>query len=99
MLDVLATAHIWRGGDGPYTAAPIVGLLLTLLLIRRILRLPAGLPAVGISAVLGTVFATVGERWGYVATLWIWLLGFAALASLRRAPGPLRRNPWGHPSD
>jgi hypothetical protein len=93
MVELLATAHTWRGGDGPYSIAPIAGLLLTLLLIRTILRLPVGLAAVGASAVLGTLFATLGDRWGYVLTLAWWIAGFALLAAVRRAPGPLRRNP------
>ena len=92
MLELLATAHTWRGGDGPYSIAPLLGVFLTLLLIRTILRVPFGLSAVGISAFLGTLFATFGDRWGYVATSWLWLLSFALLAAIRAAPGPLRRN-------
>jgi hypothetical protein len=92
VFELLATAHTWRGGDGPYSIAPIAGLLLTLVLIRTILRVPVGLPAVGISVLLGTLFATIGERWGFVATSWLWLVSFALLAAVRRAPGPLRRN-------
>jgi hypothetical protein len=92
MLELLATAHTWRGGDGPYSIAPFLGLLLTLVLLRTILRVPLGLAAIGISAFLGTLFATFGERWGFVATSWLWLLSFALLAAVRRAPGPLRRN-------
>jgi hypothetical protein len=91
MVEVLATAHTWRGGDGPYSIAPIVGLLLTLLLIGTILRLHVGLAAVGASIVLGTLFATLGERWGYTLMLSSWLIGFALLASIRRA-GLFRRN-------
>ena len=91
MVDVLATAHTWRGGNGPYSIAPIVGLLLTLLLIRTILRLHVGLAAVGTSVVLGALFATLGDRWGYTLMLSSWLVAFALLASIRRA-GPFRRN-------
>jgi hypothetical protein len=92
VFELLATAHTWRGGDGPYSIAPIAGLLLTLVLIRMVLRLPVGLAAIGASAFLGTLFATFSDRWGYVATSWLWLLSFALLAAVRRAPGPLRRN-------
>jgi hypothetical protein len=92
MVELLATAHTWRGGDGPFTMVPILGLVLTLLLIRTVLRLRIGLSTVAVSAVLGALFATIGGRWGYVATSWLWLVSFALLAAVRRAPGPLRRN-------
>jgi hypothetical protein len=91
MLELLATAHAWMGGDGPYSIAPIAGLMLTLLLIRTVLRLPVGLAAVGASALLGTLFATLGDRWGYTVTLSIWVLAAALLMTLRRAR-PFQRN-------
>ncbi|HZB01745.1 MAG TPA: hypothetical protein VE800_06525 [Actinomycetota bacterium] len=91
MLLFLATAHTWRGGDGPFTVAPIVGLVVTLLLIRTILRLPLGPAAVGASAVLGTLFASLGARWGYTLILLSWVVAIALFASIRRA-GPFRRN-------
>jgi hypothetical protein len=91
MDEVLSTAHTWSGGDGPYSIAPIAGLVVTLLLIRTILRLRIGLASVGASAVLGSLFATLGERWGYTLILSYWVVGMALVASIRRA-GPLRRN-------
>jgi hypothetical protein len=92
VLGLLTTAHTWRGGDGPYTIAPIVGLILTLLLIRTILRLPVGPATVAISAMFGTVFATLGGRWGYTTTIAVWLVGVVLLASIRRSAGAFPRN-------
>ena len=92
MLDVLATAHSWRGGDGPFSIAPLAGLLLTLLLIRTVLHLRIGAAAVATSAVLGALFATLGGRWGYTVTLTCWSLAVLLVASFRRA-APFRRNP------
>ena len=94
MLALIATAHSWRGGDGPYTLAPILGLLLSLVLIRTVLGSRLGLGSMGASVALGALFATLGERWGYSLTAAAWVLAFA-LAGLivRAAPGPLRRNP------
>jgi hypothetical protein len=89
VLDLFATAHTWRGGDGPFTIAPVVGLLLTLFLIRSLLRLPIGPVAAAFSVVAGALFATLGGRWGYSATLASWILCFALSASARRGAGTL----------
>lgn len=91
MLDALATAHTWQGGDGPYSVAPLAGLLLTLLLMRMILHVRIGLGALGTSAILGALFATLGGRWGFTLTLGCWILGGTLLASIQRA-SPFRRN-------
>jgi hypothetical protein len=92
MLELLATAHTWRGGDGPFTIVPIVGLVLTLFLIRTVLRFRIGLATVAISAVLGALFATIGGRWGYTVTISLWVLAVALVAAGRRASGPFWRN-------
>jgi hypothetical protein len=89
---MLATAHTWRGGDGPFTIVPIVGLVLTLVLIRTVLRLRIGLATVAISAVLGALFATIGGRWGYTVTLSLWVLAVALVAAGQRAAGSFGRN-------
>jgi hypothetical protein len=88
---LLATAHTWRGGDGPYTLAPMVGLILTLILIRSILRLPLGIPAFVASVALGSLFASVVDAWGFTLTVSTWIvsasLAGAALRSARRSFG------------
>jgi hypothetical protein len=91
MVDLLATAHTWRGGDGPFSIAPIVGLLLTLLLIRAVLRLRLGFGAIGASLLLGALFATLGDRWGYTVTISAWILASALFATILGA-GPFPRN-------
>jgi hypothetical protein len=85
VLDIFATAHTWRGGDGPYSLAPMVGLILTLILIRSILRLPVGIPALVASVALGTLFSTAADTWGLTVTFSVWILG-ALIVS-----GPLGR--------
>jgi hypothetical protein len=91
MVGLLATAHTWRGGDGPFSIAPIVGLLLTLLLIRAVLRLRLGFGAVGASVLFGALFATLGERWGYTVTISGWVLASALVAMILGA-GSFPRN-------
>jgi hypothetical protein len=94
MLNLLATGHTWRGGDGPYTITPLVGLLLTLILIRFVLRFPLGVPALAASALLGTLFATASASWGYTITLSVWTLSFLLIAGrLRRTRGAFGGNP------
>jgi len=94
MLSDLATGHTWSGGDGPYTLAPLVGSILTLLLIRSILRLHIGIVAIAVSAVLGALFATISGVWGYTLTIATWLIGaFLVGAVLKSARGSLGGNP------
>jgi small basic protein len=90
-VELVATAHTWTGGDGPYSVAPIVGFMLTVLLIRAVLRFPVGLAVIGISTVFGALFATLGERWGYTVTLSSYVLAVVLLARIQRA-GAVRRN-------
>jgi hypothetical protein len=94
MLSDLATGHTWSGGDGPYTVAPLVGSILTLLLIRSILRLHVGIVAIVVSVVLGALFATISGEWGYTLTIATWLVGaFLVGAVLKSARGSLGGNP------
>ena len=84
MYEFLATAHTWRGGDGPYTIAPIAGLLLTLVLLRIVLDVRVGLALVA-SAALGTAFASVAESWGYTVTISVWILSTFLVGAIRRS--------------
>jgi uncharacterized membrane protein (DUF485 family) len=94
MLAILATGHTWSGGDGPYTLAPLVGSILTLLLFRTILRRPVGIVELAVSAVLGALFATISDAWGYTLTIATWIVS-ASLAALfvRSARGSFGGNP------
>jgi hypothetical protein len=94
MYALLATAHMWRGGDGPFTLAPLVGLLVSLALVRIVLRWNIGLGALAVSVALGALFATFGDRLGFSLTTACWFLAFALVATIvRTARRPLRRNP------
>jgi ABC-type Co2+ transport system permease subunit len=94
MLSDLATGHTWSGGDGPYTLAPLVGSILTVLLIRSILRRHIGIVALAVSVVLGALFATISGAWGYTLTIATWILGASLVgAVLRSARGSLGGNP------
>jgi hypothetical protein len=94
MLSDLATGHTWNGGDGPYTLAPLVGSILTVLLIRSIVRQRIGIVALAISVVLGALFATIGGAWGYTLTIATWVVGASLVgAILRSARGSFRGNP------
>ena len=92
MVLLLATAHAWRGGDGSFTIVPIVGLVLTLLLVRTVLRLRIGPATVAVSAVLGALFATIGGRWGYTLTIALWVFAVALVAAGQRSADSVRRN-------
>jgi hypothetical protein len=94
MLGDLATGHTWSGGDGPYTIAPLVGSLLTLLMIRSILRRHIGIAALAVSVVLGALFATISGAWGYTLTVATWIVGASLIgAVLKSARGSLGGNP------
>jgi ABC-type Co2+ transport system permease subunit len=94
VLAILATGHPWNGGDGPYTLAPLVGSILTLLLIRTILRRHIGIVALTVSVVLGTLFATISDAAGYTLTIAIWIVSASlAGAVLRSARGSFGGNP------
>jgi hypothetical protein len=93
MLSDLATGHTWSGGDGPYTLAPLIGSILTVLLIRSIVRQRIGIVALAVSVVLGALFATVSGAWGYTLTITAWVVGAVLLGSiLRSARGSFRGN-------
>jgi hypothetical protein len=93
MAGFLATAHTWTGGDGPMTLVPLVGLFLTVGLIRLVLRLPIGVPALAISTVLGTLFSTVADTWGLTVAFCAWILSSLLIAGrLQRTRGALGRN-------
>jgi hypothetical protein len=92
MADLLATAHTWRGGDGPYTLAPLAGLFLTLLLFRFVLRRPLTWATVAIALALGAVFATIGATYGYVLTIAAWAAAAFLIERLLRQSGPFGRN-------
>ncbi len=94
MVGFLATAHSWHGGDGPMTFIPLTGLLLTLALIRLVLRMPIGVASLAVSAVLGTVFATVADTWGLTVAFSAWILGALLVGGrLQRSRGAFGGNP------
>jgi hypothetical protein len=96
VIEFLATAHTWSGGDGPYTLAPLVGSILTLLLIRSILRLPIGIVALAVSVVLGSLFATISDTWGYTLTIATWVVSASLAGVVVRGA---RGSSGGNPSD
>lgn len=90
---MLATAHTWRGGDGPYTIAPILGLLVTLLLVRIVLHREITWGTAAVAAGLGPLFATLGATVGYSLTAQVWLIGSVIASRMLRRPGAFGRNP------
>jgi hypothetical protein len=94
MLSDLATGHTWSGGDGPYTLVPLVGSILTVLLIRSIVGQRIGIVAFAVSVILGALFATISGAWGYTLTIAAWVVGALLVgAVLRSARGSFRGNP------
>ena len=94
MLRFLGTGHPWHPIDGALTPFPLIGLFLTLLLIRFLLRLPLGIGAVVVAIALGTLFSSAVDAWGLTLTSSLWFLGAVILSGLLgRTRGALRSNP------
>jgi hypothetical protein len=94
VLLLLGTGHPWHAIDGGLTPFPLVGLFLTLLLIRFLLRLPLGIGAVTGAIALGTLFSTAVDAWGFTLTSSVWIFGAVILSGLlSRTRGALGGNP------
>jgi hypothetical protein len=89
---ILGTGHPWHEIDGDMTPLPLLGLILTLLLIRFVLRQPIGIVAAAVSIALGTLFSTLADTWGFTVTLSVWLITATAL-SVGRARGAFGSRP------
>jgi hypothetical protein len=80
---ILGTGHPWHRIDGDMTPLPLLGLILTLLLIRFVLRQPIGIVAAAVSIALGTVFSTLADTWGLTVTFSVWFISAMALSAAR----------------
>jgi hypothetical protein len=80
---ILGTGHPWHGIGGNMTPLPLLGLILTLLLIRFVLRQPIGIGAAAVSIALGTLFSTLADTWGLTVTFSVWIFGAMALSAGR----------------
>jgi hypothetical protein len=89
---ILGTGHPWHEIDGDMTPLPLLGLILTLLLIRFVLRQPIGIVAAAVSIALGTLFSTLADTWGLTVTFSVWLISAMAL-SAGRAQGAFGGRP------
>jgi hypothetical protein len=91
---LLGTGHPWHPLHGNLTALPLLGLLLTMVLIRFVLRRPIGIVASAVSIALGTVFSTLADTWGLTVTLAVWLVCALFLARpIGRKRGALGGDP------
>ena len=82
---ILGTGHPWRAIDGNMTPLPLLGLILTLLLIRFVLRQQIGIVAAAVSIALGTLFSSLADTWGFTVTFSVWFISAMALSA-----GPAR---------
>ena len=80
---ILGTGHPWRAIDGNMTPLPLLGLILTLLLIRFVLRRPIGIVAAAVSIALGTLFSSLADTWGFTVTFSVWFISAMALSAGR----------------
>jgi hypothetical protein len=80
---ILGTGHPWHEIDGDMTPLPLLGLILTLLLIRFVLRQPIGIVVAAVSIGLGTLFSTLADTWGFTVTFSVWLISAMALSAGR----------------
>lgn len=79
----LGTGHPWHRIDGDMTPLPLLGLIVTLLLIRFVLNQPIGIVAAAVSIALGTVFSTLADSWGLTVTFSVWFISAMALSAGR----------------
>jgi hypothetical protein len=86
VLLLLGTGHPWHAIDGELTPFPLVGLFLTLLLIRFVLRLSLGIGAVAAAIALGTLFSSAVDAWGLTLTSSVWFLGAVILSGFLSRP-------------
>jgi hypothetical protein len=94
VLPIQATGHPWHAIDGTLTPFPLVGLFLTLLLIRFLLRLPLRIGAVVAAIALGTLFSSAVDAWGFTVASSVWVLGAMILSRfLGRTRGAFGSNP------
>ena len=94
VLAELATGHSWSGGSGSISLLPVIGSLLTMILLRAALGRPASFGMVGAAVGLGTLFWFAAEAWGLTVAVPIWWTAAIAIrASLRGARGSLGGNP------
>jgi len=80
---LLGTGHPWHAIEGDMTPLPLLGLTLTLLLIRFVLRQPIGIVAAAVSIALGTVFATLADTWGLTVTFSVWFMTAVSMSAGR----------------
>jgi hypothetical protein len=94
VLRLLGTGHPWYPVEGALTPFPLLGLFLTLLLIRFLMRLSLGIGSVVVAIALGTLFSTAVDAWGFTLTTSIWILGAVIVSGvLSRTRGALGGNP------
>ena len=89
---ILGTGHPWRAIDGNMTPLPLLGLILTLLLIRFVLRQQIGIVAAAVSIALGTRFSSASraassdsfaDTWGFTVTFSVLFISAMALSAGR----------------
>ena len=64
---------------------PLLGLLLSLILLRFVVKVPIGIPAFFACVALGTLFSSAADAWGLTLSLAIWT--FAAMSLDRSIRG------------
>jgi hypothetical protein len=82
---MLGTGHPWHAVHGGFTPMPLVGLLLSLILLRFVAKVPIGIPTFLVCVALGTLFSSAAEAWGLTLSLAIWT--FAAISLDRSIRG------------
>jgi hypothetical protein len=89
---VLGTGHPWHPIHGTMTPLPLLGLCVTLVLIRFVLRRPLGILDLVAAFFLGALFSTAADAWGLTVTFSVWLLSAVAL-SVGHGRGAFGGNP------
>jgi hypothetical protein len=92
VIRILGTGHPWHEIHGKLTPLPLLGLCLTLVLIRFVLRRPLGIVDLVAAFFLGALFSTAADTWGLTVTFSLWFLSAMAL-SVGRARGAFGGRP------
>jgi hypothetical protein len=83
VIRILGTGHPWHEIHGKLTPLPLLGLCLTLVMIRFVLRRPLGIVDLVAAFFLGALFSTAADTWGLTVTFSVWFLSAMALSAGR----------------
>lgn len=83
MVLLLGTGHPWHPIHPNMTPLPLLGLCLSLVLIRFATRRPLDVIDLVAAFFLGAMFSTAADAWGLTVTFSVWFMSAIALSAGR----------------